>query len=166
MKKIDEHEGPGKSEKFASAVTRAAGSGAAIVIAFSLVIIWAVAGPVFHYSEGWQMVINTGTTIITFLMVFLIQKAQNKDALAIQLKLNELVAAHEFSSNRLVNVENMSEEEMKVIQKYYSSLNQMTKQEESLQQSHSIDEAAASDKIKKEREEDIIGHLGDAAKDE
>jgi len=117
------------SERFAAAVTKATGSTAAFILAFFAVLVWAVSGPFFHYSENWQLVINTSTTIITFLMVFLIQKAQNKDSLAIQLKLNELVAAHEFASNRLVNVENMSEEEMKVIQKYYSSLSKMTRSE-------------------------------------
>ena len=86
------------------------------------------------------MVINTGTTIITFLMVFLIQKSQNKDSLAIQLKLNEIVAAHEFASNRLVNVENMTEDELKVIHKYYSKLSDFSKKEETMQQLHSIDE--------------------------
>ena len=146
---------PGISERFAHAVTNATGSTAAFIIAFALVIIWGATGPIFHYSENWQLVINTGTTIITFLMVFLIQKAQNKDSMAIQLKLNELVAAHKFASNRLVNVENMSEEEMKVIQKYYAQLSQLTKKEESLQQSHSIDEAEAMSGIKREREEDI-----------
>jgi len=92
-------------------------------------------------------------------MVFLIQKSQNKDSLAIQLKLNELVAAHEFASNRLVNVENMSEEEMKIIQKYYTQLSKQTKNEESLQQSHSIEEAKEMSEIKKDREEDILENL-------
>ena len=147
------------SERFAAAVTKATGSTMAFILAFFAVLVWAVSGPFFHYSENWQLVINTGTTIITFLMVFLIQKAQNKDSLAIQLKLNELVAAHEFASNRLVNVENMSEEEMKVIQKYYSSLSKMTRSEESLQQSHSIDEAKNMNQIKKDREGDILDDL-------
>ena len=147
------------SERFAISVTKATGSTSAFILAFILVIIWGVSGPFFHYSESWQLVINTGTTIITFLMVFLIQKAQNKDSLAIQLKLNELVAAHEFASNRLVNVENMSEEELKVIQKYYAQLSKQTKKEESLQQSHSIEEAREMNEIKKDREEDIIGQL-------
>ncbi len=81
---------------------------------FFLVLIWGASGPFFHYSESWQLVINTGTTIITFLMVFLIQKAQNKDSLAIQLKLNELVAAHEFAAVQLVTtVENTLEEILK-----------------------------------------------------
>jgi low affinity Fe/Cu permease len=146
-------------EKFAIQVTKATGSTSAFIWAFIIVVVWAVSGPFFHYSEDWQLVINTGTTIITFLMVFLIQKAQNKDSLAIQLKLNELVAAHEFASNRLVNVENLSEEEMKVIQKYYSSLSEMTKKDESLQQSHSIDEAESQSEIKKGRETDIMEQL-------
>jgi low affinity Fe/Cu permease len=148
-------------EKFATGVSKATGSNWAFIIAFILVLIWGATGPVFHYSEDWQMIINTGTTIITFLMVFLIQKAQNKDSLAIQLKLNELVAAHEFASNRLVNVENMTISEMEVIQKYYSKLSETTKKEESLQQSHSIEEAEEMSDLKKEREEDIIERLRD-----
>ncbi len=139
-------------EKFAAAVTRATGTTPAFLLALAVVMIWAATGPLFHYSETWQLVINTSTTIVTFLMVFLIQKSQNKDSLAIQLKLNELVAAHEFASNRLVDVENMTEEEMRVIQKYYSRLSELTKKEESLQQSHSIDEASQLHEGKKDRE--------------
>ncbi|HSZ87462.1 MAG TPA: low affinity iron permease family protein [Puia sp.] len=90
------------SEPFALSVTQAARSTSAFIIAFILVIIWGATGPIFHYSENWQLVINTGTTIITFLMIFLIQKSQNKDSLAIQLKLNELVAAHEFANSWLM----------------------------------------------------------------
>jgi low affinity Fe/Cu permease len=137
-------------EGFSGKVTRATGSTAAFIIALSLVIGWAVTGPVFHYSETWQLVINTGTTIITFLMVFLIQKAQNKDSLAIQLKLNELIAAHRQASNRLVNAENMTEEEMKVIQKYYSNFSQLTKMDKDLRQTHSIEEDAEVHEIKKD----------------
>jgi len=136
---------PAKSahmEKLASAATKATGSTAAIIIAFSLVILWAILGPVFNYSEDWQLVINTGTTIITFLMVFLIQKSQNKESLAVQLKLNELIAAHEYASNRLVDVENMTEDELRTIHEYYCDLKEMAKKDESLQASHSIDEAA------------------------
>ena len=155
MKNNKDEKHAGFFERFAIIVTKATGSTLAFIIAFVLVLIWGATGPVFHYSEAWQMVINTGTTIITFLMVFLIQKAQNKDSLAIQLKLNELVAAHEFASNRLVNVENMSEEELKVIQKYYSKLSLLSKDEKNLQQSHSIDEAKEIDHLKKEIEEDI-----------
>ena len=126
-------------EKFAAHATNATGSNIAIVLAFSTVFVWLMFGPILNYSEQWQLVINTGTTIITFLMVFLIQKSQNKDALAIQLKLNELVAAHELASNRLVDVENMTEEELKIIQKYYAKLSVTSKTDSNLQQSRSID---------------------------
>ena len=87
-------------ERFSLAVSKATGSTYAFLIAFALVVLWAITGPSFDYSETWQLVINTGTTIITFLMVFLIQKQQNKDSLSIQLKLDELVAAHDGASNR------------------------------------------------------------------
>jgi low affinity Fe/Cu permease len=128
-------------EKFASDVSKAAGSTTAFLLAFITILLWAVTGPFFNFSPTWQLVINTGTTIITFLMVFIIQKAQNKDSLAIQLKLNELVASHEYASNRLVDIEEMTEEEMRVIQKYYTHLSKITKKEESLQSTHSIEEA-------------------------
>ena len=153
--KQSEIKNPTFLEKFSTAVTSAAGSTPAFIIALALVITWAATGPIFNYSEEWQLVINTGTTIITFLMVFLIQKSQNKDSLAIQLKLNELVASHEFASNRLVNVENMTEDELKVIKKYYGYLSEFTKKEESLQQSHSIDEAKAAHDLKKELEQEL-----------
>jgi low affinity Fe/Cu permease len=140
-------------ERFASMVTKATGSTGAFIIALALVLVWGISGPFFHYSETWQLVINTGTTIITFLMVFLIQKAQNKDSLAIQLKLNELVASHELASNRLVSVEDLTEEELKVIQKYYNKLSEFSKNEESLQESHSIDEAEDMHDYKKNSKE-------------
>lgn len=146
-------------ENFASVVTKATGNTSASIIAFLFVILWAASGPIFHYSENWQLVINTATNVITFLMVFLIQKAQNKDSLAIQLKLNELVASHEFASNRMVNVEDMSEEELRIIQKYYSKISEFTKEEESLQQSHSIDEATEKYNLKKELEKELKERL-------
>ncbi len=142
-------------ERFALGVTKATGSTYAFITAFLLVIIWGATGPVFHYSENWQLVINTGTTIITFLMVFLIQKSQNKDSLAIQLKLNELVASHKFASNRMVNVEDMSEDELKIIQKYYSKISELTKKEENLLQAHSIDEAGKTHSLKNEMEKEL-----------
>jgi len=125
--------------RLSAKVTTWTGSSAGFSTALLLVLIWGIAGPFFHYSESWQMIINTGTTIITFLMVFLIQKTQNKDSLAIQLKLNELVASHEIASNRLVNVENMTEEDLKVIQKYYKNLSDHSRKEGHQQQSYSID---------------------------
>src|SRR5258705_16572 len=85
-------------ERFASAATRFTGSVPAFALALGTILIWGITGPLFHFSDTWQLVINTGTTIVTFLMVFLIQQTQNKDGLAIQLKLNELVAALEGAS--------------------------------------------------------------------
>src|SRR5690242_2162239 len=99
-------------ERFSNWATVATGSSGAFISAISVIVIWAVSGPLFHYSDTWQLVINTGTTIITFLMVFLIQKSQNKDSKAIHLKLNELLASHEGTSNRMVDIEDLSEEEL------------------------------------------------------
>lgn len=155
MKQQTEKTKMGPIEKFSIVTTKAAGSSAAFVSAVVLIILWGLTGPLFHYSETWQLVINTFTTIITFLMVFLIQKTQNKDSLAIQLKLNELVAAHEFASNRLINAENITEEELKVIQRFYAKLSDTAKGEESLQQSHSIEEATGMHELKKDIEATI-----------
>jgi low affinity Fe/Cu permease len=114
-------------------------------MAFSLaclvVVIWAISGPFFGFSNTWQLVINTGTTIVTFLMVFLIQRSQNKDSLAIQLKLNELVAALDGASNRLIDCEGLSEDELRVLQKHYARLVTMAKDEAKIGASHSIEEA-------------------------
>lgn len=145
---------PGLFERLANWGARAAGSTTAFLIAFSIILLWAATGPFFNFSETWQLIINTGTTIITFLMVFLIQKSQNKDSLAIQLKLNELVASHEAASNRLVNVENISEDELKVIQKYYTKLSSLTQGVESVKESHSLDEAADNHQAKVQKKGD------------
>ncbi len=109
-------------EKFASAATQASGSVWAFTAAFLLIVGWGVTGPLFHYSEVWQLVINTATTIITFLMVFLIQHAQNKDTRAVHLKLNELIAASEGGSNRLIDVEDLTEEELEHLYHRYQAL--------------------------------------------
>ncbi len=107
-------------------------------------LIWAVSGPVFGFSDTWQLVINTGTTIITFLMVFIIQQSQNKDAMAVQLKLNELIACNQRASNRLIVVEDLTEEELEVLKNFYVKLSSLAKKERDLHRSHSIDEAARS----------------------
>jgi len=96
----------------AGKISQATGSFWTFSIALAIVLAWAATGPIFHYSETWQLVINTGTTIITFLMVFVIQHAQNKDMRAVQLKLNELIAAVEGASNRLIDVEDLSDREL------------------------------------------------------
>ena len=135
-------------EKISSRVTNAAGANNAIIFAFFLVVTLFCWGAFIHFSTLWQLIFNTTTNLTTFLMVFLIQKSQNKHTLAIHLKLNELVAANARASNRLVDVENMTEEELKVIQKYYSKLSHFIEKEDNLLKSHSIDEAEANQNIK------------------
>jgi low affinity Fe/Cu permease len=142
-------------EKAASRVVLIAGRTSTVLIIFLLVICWAVSGFFLNFSSRWQMIIDIASSVITILMVFLILKSQNKDSLSIQLKLNELVAANERASNRLVNVEGMTEEELMVIQKYYSRLGEFAKKQDNLQQSHSIDEVHEEHTIKKEMEEEL-----------
>jgi low affinity Fe/Cu permease len=135
-------------ERTATRVTHWTGTTAAFSSACAIILIWAILGPVFHFSDTWQLVINTGTTIVTFLMVFLIQRAQNKDSSAIHLKLNELVAAVEGASNRLIDVEVLTEQDLKVLHRHYAKLTEMAKHEATLTKSHSIDEAEARHKRK------------------
>lgn len=131
-------------EKFAGRVIQATGSTTAFLIALGVLIFWGICGPIFKYSDTWQLVINTGTTIITFLMVFLIQKSQNKDSKSVQLKLNELIAATPNASNRLIDVESLSEEELNVLHQYYTILCKEIQKKISLEESHSIEEAMKS----------------------
>src|SRR6476469_172315 len=128
-------------DHFSTAVTKITGKPIAFIVAFLIIIVWAVTGPVFQFSDTWQLVINTGTTIITFLMVFVIQQSQNKDSLAIQLKLNELIAAEERASNRLIDVESLTQDELETLKKFYVELSQLAEKENDLFSSHSVDEA-------------------------
>lgn len=128
-------------EQFSSAVTQATGSSQSFLIALAVVLIWVVTGPIFNYSDTWQLVINTGTTIVTFLMVFLIQKSQNKDSLATQIKLNELIAVDRQASNRLLNVEDLSEVELRALHKFFGQLADKAKADDNLSNSHSEAEA-------------------------
>ena len=128
-------------ERFAHGISRFAGSTKAFIGATALIVVWFVAGPVFHYSSTWQLAVNTGTTVVTFLMVFLIQRSQNKEALAVQLKLNEIVAALQGASNRLVNVEDLNEGDLEVLHSHYRSLAEMAERDLDIRQSHSLDEA-------------------------
>ena len=128
-------------ERFANWATIATGSSAAFISAITIIIIWGVTGPVFKYSDTWQLIINTGTTIVTFLMVFLIQKSQNKDSKAIHLKLNELIASHQGSSNRMVDIEDLTEKELDHLQKFYVQLSNLAEKEDDLTCTHSIDAA-------------------------
>ena len=142
---IMKKKGPNKAtqffERFSSAITRATGSHFAFIAAILIILVWVFTGPVFHYSDTWQLVINTGTTIITFLMVFIIQHSQNKDTAAIQLKLNELIAASSRASNRLIDVEDLTAEELETLKKFYIELSKLSKKETDIHKSHSIDEA-------------------------
>jgi len=138
-------------ERFSLRATRATGTSTAFVIALAVLIVWGISGPLFHFSDTWQLVINTGTTIVTFLMVFLIQRTQNKDALAIHLKLNEIVAAIEGASNRLVDVEDLSEDEIEVLHKHYQKLVAMAKHDAKLTETHSIEEAEVRHKSKQRK---------------
>jgi low affinity Fe/Cu permease len=128
-------------ENFSKAITRFTGSTAAFGIALGVILVWAVVGPLFGYSDTWQLVINTGTTIVTFLMVFLIQRSQNKDSLAIHLKLNEIVAAMQGASNRLIDVEDLSEKELATLQGFYAELAKLARDETKITESHSVEEA-------------------------
>ena len=129
-------------------MAQAVGSPWAFILAVLTIVVWAAVGSLFHYSDTWQLVINTGTTIITFLMVFLIQRSQNKDALAIHLKLNEIVAALEGASNRLIDVEDLTEDEIKTLHNHYKKLVDMAKADLKLTASHSVEEAEARHNIK------------------
>jgi low affinity Fe/Cu permease len=135
-------------ERLALRITRAAGNARTFAVALGVVAAWALTGPILGFSDTWQLVINTGTTIVTFLMVFLIQQSQNKDSLAIQLKLNELVAALDGSSNRLINVEGLSEHELQVLQAHYKRLAAMAKESANIGESHSIEEAERRHRLK------------------
>lgn len=135
-------------ERFSNWATAATGSSAAFFITIGVIVVWLVTGPVFQYSDTWQLIINTGTTIVTFLMVFLIQKSQNKDSKAIHLKLNELLASHEGTSNRMVNIEDLTEEELDHLYKFYIRLSDLAQQESDLTKTHSIDAAEENQKRK------------------
>jgi low affinity Fe/Cu permease len=136
-------------EHWSYKVTLWTGSSGAFALAVLVIFGWIVSGPLFHFSDTWQLVINTGTTIVTFLMVFLIQRSQNKDSLAIQLKLNELVAAMQGASNHLIDIEDLTEEELHTLHHHYRKLAAMARLDVDLRASHSVEEAAQRHKIKR-----------------
>jgi len=128
-------------DKISTKVTKATGSPLASVIAFLIIIVWGITGPIFHFSDTWQLVINTGTTIITFLMVFIIQQSSNKDTMAIQLKLNELLAANKNASNQLVDIEDLTETELETVKKFYIRLADKAEAEDDITKTHTFAEA-------------------------
>ena len=127
--------------RLAESITKSSGSTAAFLAAVGIVLVWSCTGPLFGYSETWQLVINTGTTIVTFLMVFLIQRAQNKDSLVLHLKLNELLAATQGASNRLINAQDFSEEEIRTLHEFYCALAELAKKDNDLGKTHTVEEA-------------------------
>jgi len=129
-------------DRLATRVTKITGSSGSFLTAFGVIIVWAVSGPFFDFSDTWQLVINTGTTIVTFLMVFIIQQSQNKDTTALQLKLNELIAATRGASNRLIDIEDLSDDELQVLKKFYVKLADLARKETDVLSTHSIDEAS------------------------
>ncbi len=108
--------------KVAQKISNAVGSPWAFMLAILIIVVWGVSGPIFHFSDTWQLVINTGTTIVTFLMVFLIQNTQNRDAKVIHLKLDELIRATKGARNHLVDLEDLTEEEIKHLEQEFQSL--------------------------------------------
>ena len=141
----------GRLEGLSEIVTKKSGTTGAFFLAASTIIVWAITGPFFGYSNTWQLVINTGTTIVTFLMVFLIQRSQNKDSLAMHIKLNELVAAVKGASNRLIDVESLSERELAALHRHYAELASLAAAEADVARSHSVEEARSRHAAKARR---------------
>jgi low affinity Fe/Cu permease len=140
-------------EKVSNTITTYSGSSPVFIIAVSLILFWGITGPIFHYSNTWLLIVNTGTSIITFLMVFLIQKSQNKESIAVQLKLNELIAASSSASNRLLNIQDLSEDELNTLYEHYKTLVELTQKARSNTKSHSVEDAI--DCVKEEISEDL-----------
>jgi low affinity Fe/Cu permease len=141
-------------ERLSGKATKYTGTSWAFGIAGGIIIVWALTGPLFGFSNTWQLVINTGTTIVTFLMVFLIQRTQNKENEAIQLKLNELVAALKGASNRLIDLEEWSEEEMDELQQHYRRLAYLARNDSDPHRSLSVDGAEKRHHAKKSSDSD------------
>ena len=144
-------------EGLAHRVTQWTGGSWAFGVALATIAVWGVTGPVFGFSDTWQLVINTGTTVVTFLMVFLIQRSQNKDSRAVHLKLNEIVAALQGASNRLINVEDLTETEIRVLHEHYQRLVTMAKRDVRLTESHSVEEADERHRAKTRPPKPVVG---------
>jgi low affinity Fe/Cu permease len=140
-------------ERVAEKATKESGSSWAFALAVAVIVLWVVTGPIFNFSDTWQLVINTGTTIVTFLMVFLIQRTQNKETEAIQLKLNELVAALKGASNRLIDLEDWTEEELKNLHEHYRRLGELASEDRDQHRSLSVDATEARHRSKMHGEE-------------
>jgi low affinity Fe/Cu permease len=131
-------------EKISNAISTYSGSSPVFLAAAGFILLWGCSGPAFHYSNTWLLIVNTATSIITFLMVFLIQKSQNKESIAVQLKLNELIAASKGASNRLLNIQDLSEDQLNTLYEHYRTLVELTQKAQSNTQSHSVEDAIES----------------------
>ena len=136
-------------DKFSAVLVKITGTSASFIIAVFVIIAWAITGPLFNYSERWQTVISTATTLVTFLMVFIIQYSQNKHTTAFQLKLNELIAANKFASNRLVSIEDLTSDELKTLKDFYSNLAKLAEEGNDLFSSHSVDKETTKEAVTK-----------------
>lgn len=128
------------NEKLARRITTYCGSTWAFVIALNTILIWVIGGFFVGFSSEYQMPVNTGTTIVSYLIIFLLQRTQNKDSFALQMKLNELIAAHSGASNRLINVEDLTEEEINKLHKRYEKLATLAREEEIRTHPHTVEE--------------------------
>ena len=138
-------------EQLSRRATEWAGTSWAFGASVAVIVLWLLAGPIFKYSDTWQLVVNTATTIITFLMVFLIQRSQNRDSQAVHIKLNEILASSAGASNRLIDVEALSEKELRAIHRHFQRLAELTKHEIDATKSHSIEEAEGRHRAKMKR---------------
>ncbi|HVH06238.1 MAG TPA: low affinity iron permease family protein [Myxococcota bacterium] len=148
-------------EVFSLRATEWAGTSIAFGVASAVILGWIATGPLFGFSDTWQLVINTGTTIVTFLMVFLIQRAQNKESRVVQLKLSEIVAALTGASNRLIDVESLSERELETLHRHYHALAKLAAKETDIHLSHSIDEAERRHEAKTREAKKVGGPTSD-----
>jgi low affinity Fe/Cu permease len=148
-------------EVFSLKATEWAGTSIAFGLAATVILLWIASGPLFGFSDTWQLVINTGTTIVTFLMVFLIQRAQNKESRVVQLKLSEIVAALTGASNRLIDVESLSEKELETLHRHYEKLAKLAAKEADVHLSHSIDEAERRHAAKSRTRKKVGGPTSD-----
>ena len=128
-------------EKASNLITNYSASTPVFIIAVALIIVWIISGPVFNFSNTWLLIVNTGTSVITFLMVFLIQKSQNKESIAVQLKLNELIAANSGASNRLLNIQDLSENELNTLYEHYQTLVALSQKARPKTKGHSVEDA-------------------------
>lgn len=135
-------------EIVASKITRATGSPTVVVVAIISILIWGICGFFLKFSDNWLWFINTVTSLITFIMVFIIQHSQNKDSTAVQLKLNELLSVNKFASNRMVNIEDATEEELLVLKKYYKRLSDISEKENKPFSSFSIEHGKSNEDFK------------------